>query len=96
MARALSRRTCSNPECKEIYSLRHMPPKVADICDKCGAPLFIRDDDNEVSVKNRLEVYHTQTEPLIDYYEKKGILKTVKGQENFEDTVALVKEILES
>lgn len=94
MSRALNRRTCENPECKEIYNMRDNPPKLEGICDKCGAKLFIRDDDNEETVANRLNVYHSQTEPLIKYYSEKGILSTVVGQEKFEDTVALVKEAL--
>ncbi|MBR3281359.1 MAG: adenylate kinase [Clostridia bacterium] len=94
MSRALNRRTCSNPECKEIYNLRDNPPKVEGICDKCGSPLFVRDDDNEETVANRLRVYHEQTEPLIKYYEEAGVLRTVKGQKEFNDTVALVKEAL--
>ena len=65
MSRALNRRTCSNPDCKEIYNMRDNPPKVEGLCDKCGAPLFVRDDDNEETVANRLRVYHEQTEPLI-------------------------------
>ncbi len=95
MSRALNRRTCENPDCKEIYNMRDNPPKVEGICDKCGSKLFIRKDDNEETVANRLKVYHTQTEPLIAFYREKGILRTVKGQEKFEDTVALVKEALE-
>jgi len=94
MSRALNRRTCENPDCKEIYNMRDNPPKVEGICDKCGAKLFIRDDDNEETVSNRLHVYHSQTEPLIKYYTEKGVLSTVVGQEKFEDTVALVKEAL--
>lgn len=94
MSRALNRRTCENPECKEIYNMRDNPPKVDGICDKCGAKLFVRDDDNEETVANRLHVYHSQTEPLIKYYTEKGILSTVVGQEKFEDTVSLVKEAL--
>ena len=95
MSRALNRRTCSNPDCKEIYNLRDNPPKVEGVCDKCGAPLFVRDDDNEETVSNRLRVYHEQTEPLIKYYDEAGVLRTVKGQKEFADTVALVKEVLE-
>ena len=95
MSRALNRRTCSNPDCKEIYNLRDNPPKVDGVCDKCGAPLFVRDDDNEETVSNRLRVYHEQTEPLIKYYDEAGVLRTVKGQKEFADTVALVKEVLE-
>lgn len=94
MSRALNRRTCENAECKEIYNMRDNPPAVEGICDKCGAKLFIRDDDNEETVSNRLHVYHSQTEPLIKYYTEKGVLSTVIGQEKFEDTVALVKEAL--
>lgn len=94
MNRAINRRTCENPECKEIYNLRDNPPKVEGICDKCGSKLFKRDDDNEETVSNRLKVYHSQTEPLIQYYSEKGILRTVVGQEKFEDTVSLVKEVL--
>lgn len=94
MSRALNRRTCSNPDCKEIYNMRDNPPKVEGICDKCGSPLFVRDDDNEETVANRLRVYHEQTEPLIKYYTEQGILRTVKGQQDFNDTVALVKEAI--
>ena len=95
MSRALNRRTCSNPDCKEIYNLRDSAPKVEGICDKCGSPLFIRDDDNEETVANRLRVYHEQTEPLIKYYEKAGVLRTVQGQKDFQDTVALVKKVID-
>ena len=94
MSRAINRRTCENPECKEIYNLRDNPPKVEGICDKCGSKLFQRKDDNEETVKNRLSVYHAQTEPLIKYYSEKGLVATVVGQERLEDTIALVKEIL--
>jgi adenylate kinase len=95
LRRNLNRRTCSNHDCKEVYNLLTHTPKVEGICDKCGSPLFIRDDDNELTIKNRLITYHTQTEPLIEYYEKQGILKTVKGQDSYEDTCALVKEALQ-
>ena len=91
MSRAINRRTCENPECKEIYNLRDNPPKVDGICDKCGSKLFQRKDDNEETVKNRLEVYHAQTEPLIEYYSQKGLVATIIGQEKIEDTIALVK-----
>ena len=94
MVRAIHRRTCENQECKEIYHMIYNPPKIEGICDKCGGKLFTRKDDNEETVKNRLSVYHEQTEPLIKYYTEKGVLATVVGQEKFEDTVALVKETL--
>ena len=95
MSRALNRRTCSNPDCKEIYNMRDNPPKVEGVCDKCGSSLFVRDDDNEETVANRLRVYHEQTEPLIKYYEEAGVLRTVKGQQDFNETVKLVKEALD-
>lgn len=95
MARTINRRTCENSECKEIYNLRDNPPKVDGICDKCGSKLFQRADDNEETVKNRLNVYHSQTEPLIEYYTKKGLVATVIGQEQLVDTIALVKAELE-
>lgn len=91
MARAINRRTCENPECKEIYNLRDNPPKVEGICDKCGSNLFQRADDNEETVKNRLVVYHNQTEPLIEFYTEKNLLATIIGQEDINDTIALVK-----
>lgn len=95
MARALNRRTCSNPECKEIYNLRDNAPQVENVCDKCGSSLFVRDDDNEATVSKRLEVYHTQTEPLIKYYSEQDKLSTVVGQVLLEDTIKLVKAELE-
>lgn len=91
MARTINRRTCENPECKEIYNLRDNPPAVEGICDKCGSKLFQRDDDNEETVTKRLNVYHNQTEPLIEYYTEKGLVATIVGQKELSDTIALVK-----
>ena len=71
-----NRRTCSNPECKEIYNLKDSPPKVEGICDKCGSPLYQRDDDTYEKAKNRLDVYKKETAPLVEYYEKQGVLYT--------------------
>ena len=72
--RIVNRRVCSNQECKAIYNLVLNPPKVPDICDKCGSKLIQRDDDNEETVKARFENYTKQTSSLIEYYDKKGIL----------------------
>lgn len=91
MARAINRRTCENPDCKEIYNLRDNPPKTEGVCDKCGSKLFQRADDNEETVKNRLVVYHNQTEPLIEFYTAKNLLATIVGQDDINDTIALVK-----
>ena len=66
------------------------PQKTEWVCDKCGANLYIRADDAEETVKNRLKTFHAQTEPLKDYYASRGILVTVQGQEEVADTTALV------
>ena len=71
------RRACVG--CGATYHIVTVPPKTEGKCDRCGADLILRDDDKPETVKKRLEVYHAQTQPLIDYYEKQGILKTVDG-----------------
>ena len=75
--RIAGRRTC--PKCKAGYHVRNLPPKVEGICDVCGEKLVIRKDDNPETVKDRLVVYHRETEPLISFYRDKGLLKTVDG-----------------
>ena len=75
--RIAGRRTC--PKCKAGYHVKNLPPKVEGVCDKCGAELTIRKDDNPETVKDRLVVYHQQTEPLIAYYRERNLLKTVPG-----------------
>ena len=75
--RIAGRRTC--PKCKAGYHVKNLPPKVEGICDVCGEKLTIRKDDNPDTVKDRLVVYHQQTEPLIAFYKEKGLLKTVDG-----------------
>lgn len=85
------RRVCS---CGASYHVDYIPPKVEGICDKCGAELYIRADDAAETVTNRLKTYHSQTEPLKEYYAAKGLLVTVEGQEEVADTTALVFEAL--
>ena len=77
--RIAGRRTC--PKCKAGYHVKALPPKVEGICDKCGAELVIRKDDNPETVKDRLVVYHRETEPLIKYYEEKGLLRRIDGDQ---------------
>ena len=89
--RMSGRRVCS---CGASYHVAYNPPKTEGVCDKCGAALYIRADDAAETVKNRLETFHAQTEPLKDYYSKKGILVTVQGQEEVADTTALVFQAL--
>jgi adenylate kinase len=75
--RILGRRTC--PKCKAGYHVTNLPPKVEGVCDNCGTELTIRKDDNPDTLKDRLEVYHAQTEPLIEYYKNAGLLRVVEG-----------------
>ena len=72
--RIVSRRICSNQDCKAVFNTKLNPPKVDDVCDKCGAELKQRKDDNEETVKNRLETYYNQSAPIVDYYKNKGLL----------------------
>ncbi len=75
--RILTRRVCSNQACKATYNLVMHPPKVEGICDKCGAELVQREDDkSEDAISRRLAIYDEQTSPLVEYYEKKGVLRT--------------------
>ena len=90
--RMSGRRVCS---CGASYHVAYNPPKKENVCDKCGAQLYIRADDAAETVKNRLNTFHSQTEPLKDYYSKKGLLVTVEGQEEVADTTALVYRALE-
>ena len=75
--RMTGRRVC--PSCGASYHLEFNPPMLKNICDDCGSNLIQRDDDKKETVEERLEIYDFQTKPLIDYYEKKGILKAVDG-----------------
>ena len=77
--RIAGRRTC--PKCKAGYHVKNLPPKVEGICDVCGEKLTIRKDDNPDTVKDRLVVYHQQTEPLIAYYREKGLLRVIDGNQ---------------
>ena len=84
--RIAGRRTC--PKCKAGYHVRNLPPKVEGICDACGEKLVIRKDDNPETVKDRLVVYHRETEPLIAFYREKGLLKSVDGTIGVENVAA--------
>lgn len=89
--RMSGRRVCT---CGASYHTLYKPSQKPNICDKCGAELYIRKDDAPETVLNRLKTYHTQTEPLKEYYAKKGLLVTVEGQEEVADTTALVYKAL--
>ncbi|PMB76330.1 MAG: adenylate kinase, partial [Fervidicoccus fontis] len=77
MKRLTGRRTCKS--CGQMYNIYFSPPKVEGKCDVCGGELYQRADDNEETIKKRLEVYQKSTEPLIEYYKNKGILRVVQG-----------------
>ena len=94
MDRMSGRRTCR--KCGEGYHTKYNPPKVDGICDVCGGELYIRDDDKPETVNKRLTVYHDQTQPLIDYYTKQGILKSVNGTQMMEKVFADIVKILDS
>ena len=77
--RLTTRRTCSNAACQAIYNVKTMPSKKEGICDKCGSPTIQRSDETEEAILNRLATYNKQTAPLIDYYNKKGMLLTIEA-----------------
>lgn len=87
------RRACVN--CGATYHIVNVPPKKEGICDRCGSKLILRDDDKPETVKKRLEVYHTQTQPLIDYYKKQGILASVDGMQDMNKVFADIVAVLE-
>lgn len=90
--RMSGRRACLT--CGATYHMEHVPPKKEGICDACGSELVLRDDDKAETVKNRLDVYHKQTQPLIDFYMEKGVLESVDGTLPMEDVFAAITEIL--
>ena len=91
--RMSGRRVC--PDCGASYHLEYKKPKQDGICDLCGAELILRKDDAPETVLERLKVYHEQTEPLVEFYRAKGILRVVEGQEEVADTTALTLRAVE-
>lgn len=90
--RMSGRRACL--ACGATYHVEHIPPKAEGICDKCGQELVLRDDDKAETVMKRLEVYHKQTQPLIDFYSEQGILKNVDGTVDMKEVFAAITAIL--
>ncbi len=91
--RMSGRRSC--PNCGATYHVVHIPPKKEGICDVCGTELVLRNDDKPETVKNRLDVYHKATQPLIDFYNAQGALRTVDGTQDMKDVFAAIVKILE-
>ena len=92
-SRLKGRRVCS--ACSASYHLEYKVPQKEGVCDRCGGGLIIRKDDEPETVLERLDVYHKQTAPLIEFYSQRGVLSTVKGQEEVSDTSKLILEVLE-
>lgn len=90
--RMSGRRACVT--CGATYHIEHVPPRKEGVCDKCGAGLVLRDDDKPETVLNRLKVYHDQTQPLIEFYTEKGVLKTVDGTVDMQDVFGAIVDIL--
>jgi len=90
--RIINRRTCPNPDCREIYNTKFKPPEIENVCDKCGWALIIRDDDNLATITERLKNYHSVSENLINYYEQKDILYSVKINIHSNKTAADIAE----
>ena len=86
------RRACV--KCGATYHIEHVPPKKEGICDTCGSELILRDDDKPETVSNRLSVYHAQTQPLIDFYSERGVLKEVDGTKDMMDVFADIVSII--
>ena len=92
LKRLTARRVCNS--CGATYNVIAMPPKQEGICDECGGELYQRADDTVETVENRIEVYNSQTKPLLDYYEKAGNLVHVDGTQEVETLFGQVKELL--
>ena len=91
--RLTTRRTCSNPDCQEIYNIKSKPPTQDGKCEKCGFPVIQRDDETEEAILNRLETYNEKTAPLIGFYQKEGLLRNIVSLES-KETVEAIKKAL--
>ena len=90
--RMSGRRACL--ACGATYHIEHIPPKTEGICDVCGQELVLREDDKPETVLNRLQVYHKQTQPLIDFYTEKGVMKAVDGTMEMKEVFSAIVSIL--
>ena len=92
IGRMTGRRACVG--CGATYHIVHIPPRQEGICNECGKELILRDDDKLETVKKRLDVYHEQTQPLIEFYAEKGILRTIDGTAPMQDVFTVIGTIL--
>ncbi|WP_351226536.1 adenylate kinase [Streptomyces sp. NPDC002133] len=93
--RIAGRRVCRN-ESAHVFHVTYTPPKTGGVCDACGGELYQRDDDSEETVRKRLEVYHTQTEPIIDYYKAQDLVVTISALGKVADVTERAMEALRS
>jgi len=91
--RLTTRRTCSNPDCQEIYNIKTKPPAPDGTCTKCGSKVIQRDDETEEAISKRLQTYNEKTAPLIDYYKKEGLLLSITSTSS-EEIVSSIKAAL--
>lgn len=91
--RMVGRRSCSI--CGATYHVDFKPPKVENVCDVCDGVLYQREDDKRESVKNRLDIYKEKTQPLIDYYEARGLLHKIDGEQSFDGVYQDIRALLE-
>lgn len=81
--RLAGRRTCL--KCGKVYHIKFNPPKKQGVCDVCGEKIEVREDDTEEAIKERLKIYHTETEEVVEYYDEQGILIKINGEQSIED-----------
>jgi len=91
--RISGRRTCR--DCSATFHVQNIPPKKEGICDRCGGGLYQREDEKSEAVKKRLDVYKKQTEPLVDYYRKKGNLKEIDASRSVDEVINEIGEVFE-
>ncbi len=91
--RLTTRRTCSNPDCQEIYNIKSKPPSPEGKCLKCGSPVIQRADETEEAITKRLDTYNEKTAPLIDFYRKEGLLKSISSLSSQEIVQEIIKSI---
>lgn len=91
--RLTTRRTCSNPDCQEIYNIKSKPPTPGGKCEKCGFPVIQRDDETEEAILHRLDTYNEKTAPLIGFYQNEGLLRNIVSLDS-KETFEAIKRAL--
>ena len=94
VTRLTGRRTCKNAACGQMFHVKFTPPKKEGVCDKCGGELYLRDDDNETTVRSRLTTYNQATAPLIGYYAAEGLVRPIAGVGSIDDIFNKIVGIL--